>query len=164
MAFIKSQKLVRNDSGTIISGSAAIVDTVYGNFGSYHAKHSVRERLGKVLWLSEDRKEGIFLSPTRGLVKYNSTNDVFSSVENGDPRLNGTLVFPTTQVHTIFGDSFLLLCFLEKCGLLTVLRSIFQKNQDYERVLCHILHGTLKDGSKISCDNFGSVTKSVYRL
>ena len=159
MAFIKSQKLVRNDSGTIISGSAAIVDTVYGNFGSYHAKHSVRERLGKVLWLSEDRKEGIFLSPTRGLVKYNSTNDVFSSVEKGDPRLNGTLVFPTTQVHTIFGDSFLLLCFLEKCGLLTVLRSIFQKNQDYERVLCHILHGTLKDGSKISCDNF--IAKSV---
>ena len=35
-----------------------------------------------------------------------------------------------------------------------ILRQVFPKNTDYERVLCHILHGILKDGSKISCDNF----------
>ncbi len=73
MAFIKTQKIVRNKSGTIISGSASIIDTKYGNYGTYHAKHSVRERLGKVIWLSDDKKKGIFLSPTRGLVEYSST-------------------------------------------------------------------------------------------
>lgn len=67
MAFIITQKLVRNESGTIISGSASIVDTQYGNYDTYHAKHSVREKLGKVIWLSDDKKKGIFLSPTRGL-------------------------------------------------------------------------------------------------
>ena len=47
MAFIKSQILVRDGNGNIVSGSAAIIDTKYGDFGSYHAKHIVRERLGK---------------------------------------------------------------------------------------------------------------------
>lgn len=47
MAFIKVQKLVINDDGTIASGSAAICDTIYGNFGSYHAKHRVRGAFGK---------------------------------------------------------------------------------------------------------------------
>ena len=47
MAFIKTQKIVRNESGTIISGSASIIDTKYGNYGTYHAKQSVRERLVK---------------------------------------------------------------------------------------------------------------------
>lgn len=60
MAFIKSQKLIRDDNGVIISGSASIVDTIYGNFGSYHAKHTVREKLGKVVWLSDDRKKAFF--------------------------------------------------------------------------------------------------------
>lgn len=72
MAFIKTQKLVRDENGTIISGSASIVDTKYGNYGSYHAKHSVREKLGKVIWISDSKKKGIFLSPTRGLVENSS--------------------------------------------------------------------------------------------
>ena len=118
MAFIKSQKLVRDDNGNIIGGSAAIIDTQYGNFGSYHAKHTVRERLGKVLWISNDRKSGIFLSPTRGLVGYDAARDEFSSVEKDDPRLNGTDAFPSTQIHTVFGDAYLLFAFLEKAGLI----------------------------------------------
>lgn len=164
MAFIKSQKLVRDDNGNIISGSAAIIDTQYGNFGSYHAKHTVRERLGKALWLSNDRKSGIFLSPTRGLVGYDAARDEFSSVEKDDPRLNGTDVFPSTQIHTVFGDVYLLLAFLEKEGLISVLRTVFQKKTDYERVLCHILHGVLRDGSKISCDNFIMKSFASYVL
>ncbi len=76
MAFIKAQKLTYNEEGKIQSGSAAIVDTQYGNYGTYHAKHTIREKLGKVLWLSEDKKSGIFMSPTRGLVKYNASTDV----------------------------------------------------------------------------------------
>ena len=65
MAFIKAQKIVRDENGVITSGSAAIVDTVYISTGSKnHSKHIVREKLGKVLYLSEDRKSGIFMSPT----------------------------------------------------------------------------------------------------
>ena len=154
MAFIKSQKIVRDESGNITSGSAAIVDTKYGDFGSYHAKHTVREKLGKVIWLSSDKKSGIFLSPTRGLVEYNAQTDTFSPVGKDDSRLKRADIFPDTQIHTVFGDTFLLLEFLKKARLLSALRSVFPKNQDYERVLCHVLHGVLKDGSKISCDNF----------
>lgn len=164
MAFIKSQKIVRDESGNITSGSAAIVDTKYGDFGSYHAKHTVREKLGKVIWLSSDKKSGIFLSPTRGLVEYNAQTDTFSPVGKDDSRLKRADIFPDTQIHTVFGDTFLLLEFLKKARLLSALRSVFPKNQDYERVLCHVLHGVLKDGSKISCDNFIEKSFASYVL
>ena len=76
MAFIKAQKIVRDENGVITSGSAAIVDTVYISTGrKNHSKHKVREKLGKVLYLSEDRKSGIFMSPTRGLVEYNALSN-----------------------------------------------------------------------------------------
>ena len=67
-----------------------------------------------------------------------------------DPRTNGETLFPQTEIHPVFGDAYLLLCFLEKRGLLSVLRSVFLKDEAYERMLCHILHGILKDGSRIS--------------
>lgn len=61
MAFIKTQKIVRDDTGKIISGSAAIVDAVYVHTGGKaHSKQLVREKLGKVLYLSRDKKSGIF--------------------------------------------------------------------------------------------------------
>lgn len=164
MAFIKSQKLVYDDSGQIISGSAAIVDTVYGNFGSYHAKHTVREKLGKVIFLSPDKRSGIFLSPTRGLVGYNADKDAFQTIEKDDPRLPEGLVFPETEIHTVFGDTYLFLRFLEKAGLLSVLRTAFSKRNEYERVLCHLLHGVLRDGSRISCDNFIMKSFASYVL
>lgn len=164
MAFIKSQKIVRDESGNITSGSAAIVDTKYGDFGNYHAKHTVREKLGKVIWLNSDKKSGIFLSPTRGLVEYNAQTDTFSPVGKDDSRLKRADIFPDTQIHTVFGDTFLLLEFLKKASLLSALRSAFPKNQDYERVLCHVLHGVLKDGSKISCDNFIEKSFASYVL
>jgi hypothetical protein len=64
-------------------------------------------------------------------------------------------VFSMTDVHTVFGDSYLLLKFLEKSRLVDILRSVFpKKKQDYEQILCHILHGVMKDGSKISYDNY----------
>ena len=155
MAFIKAQKIVRDDSGAVISGSAAVVDSVYVKTGSNsHSRQEVREKLGKVLYLSEDKKVGIFLSPTRGLVEYNASTDAFSEVDRSDPRINAEEFFPEPEVHTVFGDAYLLLQFLEKCGLISVLRSVFPKDEAYERVLCHILHGVLRDGSRISCDNF----------
>ena len=163
MAFIKAQKIVYDESGRIISGSASLVDTIYVRTGSRaHSRQQVREKLGRVLYLSEDRKSGIFLSPTRGLVVYDAVSDSFSSVEKDDHRINGEVLFPQTEIHTVFGDAYLLLFFLEKCGLLSVLRNVFPKDEAYERVLCHILHGILKDGSRISCDNFKSFASYLF--
>ena len=155
MAFIKAQKIIRDDSGNVISGSAAVVDSVYVKTGSKsHSRQEVREKLGRVLYLSEDKKVGVFQSPTRGLVEYDASTDSFSEVDRDDPRINTEEFFPEPEIHTVFGDAYLLLQFLEKCGLIAVLRSVFPKDEAYERVLCHILHGVLKDGSRISCDNF----------
>ena len=155
MAFIKAQKIIRDEHGCIISGSAAVVDTVYvpSKTGS-HSSQKVREKLGKVLYLSDDKKKGIFMSPTRGLVEYDALTDSFNTVEKGDPRIKSDDLFPQTEIHTVFGDTYLLLDFLKKCGLISVLRTVFPKDETYERVLCHILHGILRDGSRISCDNF----------
>ena len=155
MAFIKAQKIVRDSSGVIIKGSAAIVDTIYVSTKSRsHSKQQVREKLGKVVFLSDDHKSGIFMSPTRGLIEYNSITDEFTSVNKDDPRVNDTNCFPETEIHTVFGDTYLLLNFLEKQDIISVLRTVFPKDEEYERILCHILHGILKDGSRISCDNF----------
>lgn len=162
MAFIKAQKVRKDESGRIVSGSAAIVDTVYGHFGSYHSRHVVRERLGKVLFLSDDGKSGVFLSPTRGLVCYDAASDSFGEVPAGDPRVSEAGLFPRTEIHTVFGDAYLLLELLKNSGLLGVLRSVFSKDADYERVLCHVLHGVLRDGSRIGCDDFVSKSFASY--
>ena len=155
MAFIKIQKLVRDNSGKIISGSAAIVDTEYVKTGTKsHCKHIVREKLGKVLYISEDKKSGIFISPTRGLVEYNSVSDSFNEIESDDTRIEHDINTSLTEIHTVFGDTFLFLNFLKKSGLIAVLRSVFPKDEDYQRILCHLMHSVLKDGSHITCDNF----------
>lgn len=164
MAFIKVQKLVYGDDGSVKSGSAAIVDAVYGNFGSYHSKQAVREKLGKVVYLSPDKRSGVFLSPTRGLVEYDADSDAFQAVNRDDPRLPEGDFFPQTEIHTVFGDAFLLLNFLEKSGILSVLRSAFSERSEYERIICHLLHSVLRDGSKISCDNFISKSFASYIL
>ncbi len=163
MAFIKTQKIVRTEDGTIISGSAAIVDSVYVNTGRKdHSKQEVREKLGKVLFLSSDKKSGIFLSPTRGLVEYDSRLDSFEDVSVDDSRIICHDLVPETEIHTVFGDAFLLLSLLEKHGLIPIFRAVFPKDEDYERVLAHVLHGVLKDGSRISCDNFLRKSFSSY--
>lgn len=162
MAFIKAQKIRKDESGKIISGSAAIVDTVYGHYGSYHSKQTVREKLGKVLFLSDDGKSGVFLSPTRGLVSYDAATDSFDEVSKEDPRIFDAGLFPETEIHTVFGDTYLLLEFLKSSDMLGVLRSVFSKDTDYERVLCHVLHNILKDGARIGCDDFISKSFASY--
>jgi len=165
MSFIKSQKIIKDSHGIIISGSASLVDAIYdAGKSSGHSRQVVREKLGKVLYLSEDRKTGVFLSPTRGLVEYNAGTDGFQAVLPDDPRIPAGQLFPDVEIHTVFGDTYLFLLFLEQCGLLDVLKSVFQKKEDLERVLAHILHGVLKDGSRISCDTFLAKSFASYLL
>lgn len=164
MAFIKVQKVVKDSAGSVVSGSAAIVESVYVPGKQNHSRQRVRERLGKVIYLAEDKKSGIFLSPTRGLVQYNVLSDVFSSVESDAKLAKCSNFFPNPEIHTVFGDSYLLLKFLEKQGILAVLRTVFIKDELFERVLAHVLHGILKDGSKISCDDFIEKSFASYLL
>ena len=45
---------------------------------------------------------------------------------------------------------------MEKTGITALLRSVFTKDEDFQRVLAHICHTVAKDGSHISCDDFVS--------
>ena len=53
---------------------------------------------------------------------------------------------------------------MEKEGLKPVLKSVFPKKSDGERLIGHILHGILKDGSKIHCDDFLRKSVASYLL
>ncbi len=128
--------------------------TEYDRSYKGRSRHRTREKLGKVVSLDAAGKSGVFLSPTRGLVSYDSVSDSFESVGKDDPRITEVDLFPEPEIHTVFGDVYLFLLVCEKSGLLTVLRTAFPQDRDYERVLSHLLHSVLKDGSKVSCDDF----------
>ena len=125
MAFIKVQKLVRNEDGSVRSGSASILVTEYDRSAKYFSRHRIREKLGKVVTLGDTGKRGIFLSPTRGLVAYDSATDTFESIGKDDLRVKAFDLFAEPQIHTVFGDSYLFLRVCEKSGLLRVLRTAF---------------------------------------
>jgi Transposase len=154
MAFIKVQKLVRNEDGSVRSGSASILVTEYDRSAKHLSRHRIREKLGKVISLDATGKRGVFLSPTRGLVAYDSATDTFESIGKDDPRVKALNLFAEPEIHTVFGDVYLFLRFCEKSGLLKVLRTAFPQDREYERVLSHLLHSVLKDGSRVSCDDF----------
>ena len=79
MPFIRFRKLKYDDSGKIISGTAAIIDVKYiPGKKKNSSKQSVREKLGKVIEKYSNKK-GLFVSPTRGLIIYDSSTDSFST-------------------------------------------------------------------------------------
>lgn len=94
--YIKYQKIVRDEAGIILSGSASIQENSYkrnknGNRNQSHTAQSTVEKLGKVIWYEKDNPtQGIFYSPTRGLTFYDLNLDSFSNVDPKDPRLSGT--------------------------------------------------------------------------
>ena len=159
MPFIRTQKIVYDEQHRIVSGSASIVDVKYvPSQGRAHSKQTVRESLGAVVLL-ESKRKGIFLSKTRGLVEYDADMDAFTPVEADDERLTDSRITFTPSVHVVFGDVYGLLHFLHKSGFLSILQTVFPDKLQYERLLAHTLHGVLKDGSRISCDDF--IAKSV---
>lgn len=169
MAFIRTRKLKYDDNNKIVSGTAAIIESHYipGNV-KHHSKQVVREKLGKVIELYSN-KSGLFLSPTRGLIIYNSETDEFSDPITKEqlktvtemPAVSERL-FPASNVHTVFGDVYLLLEIMQKTGFISVLREAFPNKVFYERFLCHMLHGILKDGSRITCDDFIAKSFASY--
>ena len=88
----------------------------------------VREKLGKVFYLSDDRKR-VYFWLTRGLAAYDSVSDTFESVDREDLRIRSRELFPEAEIHIVFWDSYLLIHFLGKCGLIRILRTVFTKDE-----------------------------------
>ena len=149
MAYIRCHGLTYNEDGSIKSGSASLLESVYIKDAKYHSKQVVRERLGKVIFLAKDKKSGIFLSPTRGLVAYDARTDTFTPVNDEKHKDQETF----SEVHKVFGDAYLILCFMEKNGLLDLLKDVFTQNA-YKRVLCHLLYDVLRNGRQMTCEEF----------
>ena len=164
MAHIDFQKVKYDENGIITSGSASIRDTIYDKTVKGRCTHPLIENLGKVIWLAEGKKSGIFQSPTRGLVEYDIIKNTFSDVSKDDPRIKSANLFRDPLVHTVFGDSYLVLKFMEKANLTELLRSVFSEKRDYERVLCHHIHNIARNGSKVSCDDFTAKSFMSYLL
>lgn len=156
MTYIHLQKVTYDTDGKIKSGSAAVMESVYapnpdgGKKG--HSKHVQREKLGKVLWLSEDKRKGIFMSPTRGLIEYCADCDAFEEVEPEDERIEGLGLYPEPARHVSFGDSYLVLGILHESGYLALLHTVFSSDEGFQRVLAHIVGKLVKNGSRAPLD------------
>ena len=161
MSFLRTQNIRRDEKGNIISGSASIMNTVYDNSRQHKSRQVVVEKLGKVLWLGDSNRSGIFLNPQRGLFFYDSNTDKFDPVSSDDPRLPHT-VEVTPERHVVFGTIDMFLYFLKKLGYTTLLKEIFPTKQDFQRVICHLAHKFLKDGSHIHVDDFIEKTILSY--
>lgn len=164
MPCIKVQKLVKDENGAILSGSASVIASVYNPKIKGKCQKKVMERLGKIVYINPEHTCGIFLSPSRGLIQYDSKKNEFSDIRLDDPRIDDPKLFVKPEVHTIFGDAYLMFCFLQQCGMVRVLRESFPKDCDYEKVLCHIIHGICRNGSHISCDDFYTRSFASYAL
>lgn len=153
MVFIRVQNTKKNSEGHIVGGSASIVESVYvpGN-GKNHCRQVKRESLGKIV-LMESRTKGVFLSKTRGLVCYDSENDEFVPVDRDEIR-TASAEWLEPRVHTMFGDSDATLRFMETNGFLRTLRDTTSDDMFYSKILCHVLHDVLRDGSRMGCDRF----------
>jgi len=161
MSFLRTQNIRRDEKGNIISGSASIMNTVYDNSRQHKSKQVVVEKLGKVLWLGDSNRSGIFLNPQRGLFFYDSYTDKFEPVSADDPRLPHS-VEVTPERHVVFGTIDMFLHFLKNLGYTTLLKEIFPTKQDFQRVICHLAHKFLKDGSHIHVDDFIEKTILSY--
>ena len=145
MAFIKVQKLARDKAGSVTQGTASIVDTVYVADGKYHSKQIVREPLGKILSLSDDRRSGIFLSQRRGLVHYDAGQDTFRMLSSGEKEAIG-LSGCKAQASLTFGDTYWYLQYLLQSGLIKVLKEAFPDETLRQALLVHLLHKSLPSG------------------
>lgn len=168
---IRYRNIKRDGKGMITSGSAALVENTYkaninGNRLRNHTRQTVVERLGKVVWIEEGNKGcAIFDSPSRGLVLYNLKTDEFHSVLPTDPRLSGSSYQARPErIHTSFGNTYLFLSEMENTPFMDVLRKAFPDRRFYQRVIAHIAHDCLKNGSSIKCGEFLSENWLSYIL
>lgn len=158
---IRYRNVKQDSNGVIISGSATLVENKYlrnasGDRHKNHTQQTVVERLGKVVWVDEnDNQRGIFDTPSRGLQFYDAKRDEFIPVDPTDDRLSGTpYQQETAWIHVNFGNAFLFFNEMEKTPFMNVIRSTFTEPVLYEKVLAHLAHDCLKNGSSIKCGEF----------
>ena len=168
---IRFRNIKRDANNIIVSGSAALVENSYrpNGYGDRLRNHSMQkvvEPLGRVVWMDEtDRNVGIFDSPSRGLVFYNLLTDEFTPVSPSDARLEGTVYKAHPErTHTSFGNTYLFLSEMEKTPFMNILRESFPDRSLYKRVLAHLVHDCLKNGSSIKCGEFLSQDWLQYLL
>ena len=167
---IRFRNIVKDENGVIVSGSATLVQNVYspnaqGKHTMNHSKRIVIERLGKVVWMSEDRKSGIFNSPERGLIAYDVSTDEFTPVSPQDPRLLATKHEGLSpRIHTNFGNQYLFFSEMGKTPLMNVLRTAFPNQQLFQKLLAHLAHDCLKNGSAVKCGEYLQQSALSYLL
>lgn len=154
MSFFKVQKLRLGEDGNVLSGSASLVASEYVKGKNYHSKQVIIERLGKIIWLPEDRSSGIFYSPTRGLIECFPKDNIFQPVSQDDKRIINSKFKNKNIIHTIFGDVYWLLTFMAQSGMTDVITKAFPDKEFRDKVIIHILHTILHDNSRVTCDNF----------
>lgn len=154
MTFIRIQNAKKDDEGNIIGGSASIVDSLYQKGKASPCKQVMKESLGRIIFM-EDRKSGIFLSKTRGLVFYDVEVDEFQPVDRDDPRLKASGYIHEARIRTLLGDCDLVLNVMYGCGILRIMRNLAVKDDAlYAKMVFHTLHGVLRDGARMGCDRF----------
>ena len=153
MSFLRVQNLKRDEKGVVINGSASLMQTVYDKNREHKSHHEVVEKLGKVLWYDEKLGQIIVFSDSRGIIGFDNASKSFFEVAQGDKRVSHYLATEKEE-HFVFGQVDMLLSFMKNEGLIELLRTVFPKDKDLERVICHVFHSILKYGSKIKCDDF----------
>lgn len=153
MAFIRVQKKVVDKDGNIVGGCASLVRSVYVKGRKSHSRQEMIEPLGAVRYMKKSGGEGIFDSPTRGLVFYSLSENSFREPTE-EERGKYCAGRRTPYVHTVFGDAYVLFEFLKNEGYIDLLRAVFPAKDSLLSVFLHLSHLLLKDGSSITCDNF----------
>lgn len=154
MAFIRVHNLKKSENGFYEKGSATLSKSVYCRGQKYHSKQVQIENLGRVIYLAEDRKSGIFNSPSRGIVAYDTKTNTFEELSKNDPRLEGYSGKIAAKRHVVFGDTYAILEFLKNSGLMSVLRKTVPDNRQLEKLLVHLSHKISSGDVHDTCDAF----------
>ena len=165
MPFIRAQKVVRDESGRIVSGSASVVDVEYVAEARYHSRQRVRERLGRVVELSEGGRSGVFRSPTRGLARYDADPDGLGPPGRGDGApTDESSGLPEPPAHVVAGDCLPPPPVPGRSGLPGVPGEAFPRDGDHGRPLAHPPRSPPRDGSRVPCDDLVARSAASHPL
>ena len=162
---VRAQEVVRDESGGIAGGSASVAGAGRVAGARYHSRQRVRERLGRVVELSEGGRSGVFRSPTRGLVRYDADPDSLGPPGRGDGApTDESSGLPEPPAHVVAGDYLPLLSVPGRSGLPGVPGEAFPRDGDYGRLLAHLPRSPLRDGSRVSCNDLVARSAASHLL
>ena len=161
--FIRVQNLKRDHNGVVLSGSASVYENIYDPTAKGgHCRQKSVLSLGKVLWINEERSNGIFDSKERGIVEYDLRTNSFSEVQPDDERLASMKLPLPERTHTIFGDVYLFFSLVDRSAIFDSIRSTFSEERTLERVLVHVMYGCIRNHSGAKCGQFLTSSMASY--